>query len=787
VLLVCCAGDTVVFPFLKWGLLFMLRILLIAVCLLIQTSRLYGQLPLLNAEKPEEPEKPEASLPLKDIAAERSRVSAHVEEAVKLLAEAKQPQSTSEAVRNEEDERALQRRFDLFQSRIQVGRRHLKIIDDVQAVRTEKVQLQDEMNGWTGFPSPPPYSLDFVEELGRKLKFNQAAIKTEELRLASFARGKALVTDEFAQAEKTFRKTLEALEETGNDSARQKARRQHALSKLALQANGETVAFVRASEQLIKEKLGLNGLREEFSRRKLKAALQDVRLTREELQERIDGLEKELAEVNTSLAQNNSAETDALQLLEVTQERLAVGRKEKAEPDPVLELELKLIQERLEMLRATIDNVNLHIGYVHSQETFWRQRYELGMKWDFTKARAQVKDIDTTLEIVDGGIKSFFLAQAQVENYVIDSRFANPALASLRDALVQAIAERNTQRQAVQQRAQQLRTFLELWKSEIETRVGDMGASEEAHGWKDVLLDHFLQYWAYELLSVQDTLVVDGERIVEKRPVTIGKVVEAILILTIGLLVASGLSRSISRAILLFSKEKWQGRLLIEKILRLGLTALVVVLALVTVKIPLAVFAFMGGAIALGVGFGAKNLINNFISGFILLGEGTIRAGDRIELDGTLGIVKRIGERSTHVRRVDGVDILIPNSQFLENSVTNLTLSDQRMRLTIEVGVAYGSPTRQVQELLFEIARTHELVAADPAPAVVFQDFGDSALIFRVYVWIDFTAQSDYRAVVTELRHTIAEQFAKMGYEMAFPQRDVHLAAKGPIPVRMVS
>jgi small-conductance mechanosensitive channel len=279
---------------------------------------------------------------------------------------------------------------------------------------------------------------------------------------------------------------------------------------------------------------------------------------------------------------------------------------------------------------------------------------------------------------------------------------------------------------------------------------------------------------------------VDGEQMIEQRPVTIGKVIQAILILAIGLLVASGLARLISRIILPFSAKKWQSRLLIQKLLRVGMIAVVVILALVTVKIPLTVFAFLGGAIAIGIGFGAQNLINNFISGFILLGERPIRAGDRIEIEGTRGIVEKIGERCTRVRRFDGVEILIPNSQFLERSVTNITLSDQRMRLTIRVGVAYGSPTRQVHELLLEIAKAHELVLINPEPVVVFEDFGDNALMFCVYFWIDLAAQADFRTVVTELRHTITERFASRGYEIAFPQRDVHLDAKSAIPVKVL-
>ncbi len=175
--------------------------------------------------------------------------------------------------------------------------------------------------------------------------------------------------------------------------------------------------------------------------------------------------------------------------------------------------------------------------------------------------------------------------------------------------------ERRAQLGQTLRSALQARDLLALWRDEITARVGETGTAAEARGWTDVLAEDLQRLWSFELLSIDDTLVVDGQRISEKRPVTIGKVIEALLILTIGLLLASGLARAISRILLPFGAEKWRRRLLIQKLLRVGMTLAVVVLALLMVKIPLAVFAFLGGAIALGISFGAKNLINLRISG----------------------------------------------------------------------------------------------------------------------------------------------------------------------------
>ncbi|WP_295451801.1 mechanosensitive ion channel domain-containing protein [uncultured Thiodictyon sp.] len=757
---------------------------------------LFGQAPLLFAQLSQLSQlsllpaitesQPEVAAPLKDIKAERARVAAHIEEATKQLTEANQALAASDVQRNADDEQALQERVNLLQARVQVGRRHLKIVDEAQAVREEKTQLQEEFNSWTGFATPPPYPLDVVEALGRQLKARQAATQTDELRRSSFAYAQARTVAQLASDQKAFRQTLEALESAGTDEVKQDARKKHALRQIALSLSAEGVAFVQSSEQALTEKLGLDRLREEFIRKKLTVALPQVQLTPGEVQTKLDALGQELRGVNDDLTKTSAAEALASRQLESVRARLE-GQKETGGVDPLLTLEQQLIQAQRDAVHATLDDVNLHIGYLQLQQIAWRDRLELHQHWDFAKARTQLADLAAVLPTLEQGIASLELARTASDGFEVEPRFAIAELAASRDALVSAMNERRVQLGQTLRSALQLRDFLTLWQDEIKVRVGETGAAAEARGWTDVVVEYLQRLWSFELLSIEDTLVVDGERVSEKRPVTIGKVSEALLILTVGLLLASGLARVISRILLPFGAEKWRRRLLIQKLLRVGMTLAVVVLALVTVKIPLAVFAFLGGAIALGIGFGAKNLLNNFISGFIILGEGTIRVGDRIEIEGTQGIVARIGERSTRVRRLDGVDMLIPNSHFLENRVTNMTLADQRARVTIAVGVAYGSPTRQVHALLLEIAKSHPLVVADPVPAVVFEDFGDSALIFRVYVWIDFGAQDDYRAVVTELRHTISERFAQEGHEIAFPQRDVHLDAKSPIRVQVLA
>ncbi len=192
-------------------------------------------------------------------------------------------------------------------------------------------------------------------------------------------------------------------------------------------------------------------------------------------------------------------------------------------------------------------------------------------------------------------------------------------------------------------------------------------------------------------------------------------------------------------------------------------------------SVPLAAFAFVSGAVAIGFGFGAQNIINNFISGWILMWERPIKIGDFLELGDVRGTVESINTRSTRIRRVDGVHLLIPNSQLLETTVTNWTLEDDLVRTSIRVGVAYGSDVRLVEKLLYQAANEHPDVLETPAKLVLFDNFGDSSLEFELNLWIHSTAERGLRMIRSDLRFRIDALFQEHGVVISFPQRDVHL------------
>ncbi len=183
------------------------------------------------------------------------------------------------------------------------------------------------------------------------------------------------------------------------------------------------------------------------------------------------------------------------------------------------------------------------------------------------------------------------------------------------------------------------------------------------------------------------------------------------------------------------------------------------------------------GALGIGIGFGLQNIVNNFFSGIILLFERPIQVGDDIEINGTWATIRKTNVRSTVVQTYDNATIMIPNSELISNQVINWSFKDKRLRRKVTVGVAYGSDIEKVREVLLDIARKMPKVLSYPAPDVIFNDFGDSSLLFTLRFWsfIDF-----FLIVETDIRFEIDRRFREEGIEIAFPQRDIHIRSLPP-------
>ncbi len=215
--------------------------------------------------------------------------------------------------------------------------------------------------------------------------------------------------------------------------------------------------------------------------------------------------------------------------------------------------------------------------------------------------------------------------------------------------------------------------------------------------------------------------------------------------------------------------------------------ALLVILLLVALSsagLNLNQVGLIFGALGVGIGFGLQTITSNFISGIILLTEGSLRVGDLVELeDGTLGVVKEINMRSTVLRTFDGQDLIVPNSEFISKRISTWTYEDDWRRIHIPFGVAYGSDPERVKEVVTAAARRLPLTEEDQDHPlqVWFTGFGDSALEFSLAVWIrQSRARRALTGIMSDYYYAIHRALREAGIEIPFPQRDLHLRTIAP-------
>jgi small-conductance mechanosensitive channel len=212
-----------------------------------------------------------------------------------------------------------------------------------------------------------------------------------------------------------------------------------------------------------------------------------------------------------------------------------------------------------------------------------------------------------------------------------------------------------------------------------------------------------------------------------------------------------------------------------------------IVTAFNLVEIPLSAFAFFGGALAIGVGFGTQNILKNLISGVMLLIERPIRIGDLVEVDGVTGTVTSIGIRFSTIHGAHGTDTLIPNSALVEQKLVNWTYSTPDIRKDIKITVGYNSDVQQVKDLLLTLSNAHPNVIRTPSPLVTLDDFGDNGLLFNLQVWMKIEAGLNSANVLSELRLQILEAFSAAKIDLPYPQRTIQLDKNASIEVRMAT
>lgn len=283
----------------------------------------------------------------------------------------------------------------------------------------------------------------------------------------------------------------------------------------------------------------------------------------------------------------------------------------------------------------------------------------------------------------------------------------------------------------------------------------------------------FLDVWNFQIFSV------------ENDPITLGKIIAGITLFVVGLYFCRKLTNHIERRFIskLHIDNSMQANL--RSVTFYILVIFLTLFVLRLVNVPLTAFTVIGGALAIGVGFGSQNIVSNFISGLILMAERPIRTGDLIDLDGQQGTVTQIGARSTQLRSGSNQTIVVPNSVLLEKTLINWTLNEATVRGKVSVGVGYNSDVQKVKQLLLQAARDHKSTLSVPEPFVLFQDFGDNALMFDLCYFFNLSETVGHSGMASDMRFRIEELFRESQIEFPFPQRDLHLYSQKPLQVQI--
>ena len=456
--------------------------------------------------------------------------------------------------------------------------------------------------------------------------------------------------------------------------------------------------------------------------------------------------------------------------------------------------QLKLLDEMLETDRIVQVTLTWLQTLIQSSIDSWTQRYAALAAADANDRVAAItalSSIKSELASKEPLLHEFGLAaQSAIDQQELrlKSSLLDSAAAEHEAAVLDTIKQRLLAIQRVELAAQRLDSRITRWLGDFGV-MANPGSALAAGDWQMLgarIGGALKQVWNFELFAVEDSTVVEGKTITTSYGVTVGKSIGMLFLYAFAYWVLGRLARVLEGQMIRRFRVNEQAASVIRRWIMIAVSVVLVIMVLNLARIPLTAFAFMGGALAIGIGFGTQTIIKNVISGVIILFERKIRVGDIIALGGTTGYVTAVDLRASTVRSFDGVEALVPNSTFLEQQVVNWTYSNNRIRREIRIGIAYGSPVRQAADIILGCAADHGQVLKEPVPEVYLEDFADNALAMTLIFWVELSPGMAGRRVDSDLRFMMEKRLGAASNAIPYPQRDVHLDLGQPLPVRVV-
>ena len=617
----------------------------------------------------------------------------------------------------------------------------------------------------------PPYNVLEVDQLRDQLDGLTAQQSALRLTLKSLDGEFESAVATRTAADAALRRERERFARFGGDDLASPVRAQLELATLQAQVAELELVQVDATRQQVSARLAsldepVARLRNEVDRVRGQQRLDDADLKR--LLQEISAEGRSLAAERVRLA-----------------EQLARSQAGDTGNDSALARELESLQQTLAALRE-LEAIE------RDRAVLWRSRQEaLAAGADLERKKAVATALDRGIERVQIRQRSLSEQNAALASELRTQRglvrmlpAADPARMAEQRVLETLVAQREMH---FRLRDSLSRTDVLLSRSRADLGVSDR--PDSLGGWAErfraLASGWFAQVWNFELFSVTEATQIDGRVVTLEYGVTVGK--------SIGMLVLFGLgywaSGYVSRKLIDLAARRLHLSPPLARVLRRWISSVLVLVVLMVVlkmgRIPITAFAFLGGALAIGIGFGTQNIIKNLISGIIILFERKIRVGDIVSIGGMSGTVQTVDLRATTVRGFDGIDAIVPNSSLLENQISNWSGSSPDVRRSVVVGVSYGSDVRRAAQLVTDCALAHASVLKLPVPEVLFEDFASDSLTLRLIYWTRLGGERGGPGVDSDLRFAIADALQAAGIGIAFPQRDVHLDVPAAIRVEL--
>jgi len=728
------------------------------------------------------PTAPAAPPPGETEQAADARVMSWVKEARAAFARVNEPDTEAKLPEGVTPAELLDYRRDLEQIILGVPR-YDDIRNGIPEARKALQTARNTADAWKGFSEKPPFSMLMIDDLVNQ---REAIASKEKTYIASSQLFNRTLSGVVAELRLSDDRLKDLLANTAEDSKEHGAadwRLEAAKTKnrlLALRATFLQGNIALLGDQAETARIQLTLLDRQIAAGKKQAVLSDddIAKVKKASEDRQAAVRKERQAIQKRL---QDAEVAKLKQQAVV-DQILKGVPAGAEPEPTPELQLARVRMEASETRVnSLLEITRLLDMLEQLESYVLDGYQnrkavLGAKSKEDR-KTGLQNLRSALDRLTSWETVLTNELASI-NANIGEQEARASLISADDPRLIPIVDVRAslwEKQAVQQRLVQgvtaQRKMIARWVADYDdTKAGKPLAERLSDAWGTVVATAS-GVWNFQVYKYTETYKGElGGTITQEKGVPLGKILIAITFFLVSYCIALGIKNRLRNIVVRRGHVAEAQAKTLSNWLMIVVGFLLLVGTLHFLSIPLTIFAFFGGALAIGLGFGTQTLIKNFISGIIVLTERKIRVGDIVDVGGVSGAITEINTRSSVLRSGDGKETLVPNSLFLENRVTNMTLSNRKVRRKLTVGVALGSPAQDVSAIIKECVERHGLVLKDPAPFITFEEFADSAHVFAAYYWTEFNDKTNGDIVASDIRFMIDKRFVETG--IRYPSSD---------------